>query len=77
MPPADADDATTEALIEDALGQVEAARAQLDRAIGAARTRGWSWAQVAETLGVSRQAAWERFHGKIDQLERASDTPDA
>jgi ATP-dependent Clp protease ATP-binding subunit ClpX len=25
------------------------------------RTRGVSWARIGEALGVSRQAAWERF----------------
>jgi hypothetical protein len=29
--------------------------------IGAARERGVSWAAIGQALGVSRQAAWERF----------------
>jgi hypothetical protein len=26
-----------------------------------ARSQGWTWAQVAEPLGRSRQAMWERY----------------
>jgi ATP-dependent Clp protease ATP-binding subunit ClpX len=29
--------------------------------IDALRKRGISWAQIGDALGVSRQAAWERF----------------
>jgi ATP-dependent Clp protease ATP-binding subunit ClpX len=28
------------------------------------RSRGSSWAKIGETLGISRQAAWERFSGE-------------
>ena len=28
------------------------------------RDRGVTWARIGETLGVSRQAAWERFSGE-------------
>ena len=31
-----------------------------------ARGKGWSWGQVAEPLGRSRQAVWERFRS-VDQ----------
>jgi hypothetical protein len=31
-----------------------------------ARSRGWSWGQVAEPLGRSRQAVWER-HRNADE----------
>ena len=30
-----------------------------------ARSRGLSWAEVGKALGVSRQAAWERFAGEV------------
>ena len=30
-----------------------------------ARSRGLSWAEVGKALGVSRQAAWERFAAEI------------
>ncbi|GAB3993397.1 ClpX C4-type zinc finger protein [Nocardioides marmoraquaticus] len=32
------------------------------------RTRGVSWAAIGAALGVSRQAAWERFSAKVDRL---------
>ncbi|NOT42689.1 MAG: hypothetical protein HOP13_19605 [Alphaproteobacteria bacterium] len=40
---------------------VEAARAILQNQIDILRKREVSWAQIGEALGISRQAAWERF----------------
>jgi hypothetical protein len=37
------------------------AEASLRDQVAALRARGVSWARIAEALGVSRQAAWERF----------------
>lgn len=34
---------------------------QLQAAVDRQRERGYSWAQIAEGLGVKRQTAWERF----------------
>ena len=31
------------------------------QAVAAARERGASWADIGSALGISRQAAWERF----------------
>ncbi len=39
----------------------EHARAGLQNAVDTLRKRGVSWAAIGEALGVSRQAAWERF----------------
>jgi ATP-dependent Clp protease ATP-binding subunit ClpX len=39
----------------------EANRDFLQALVDALRAREVSWAQIAEPLGVSRQAAWERF----------------
>jgi ATP-dependent Clp protease ATP-binding subunit ClpX len=39
----------------------EATRAVLQRSIDILRERKVSWAAIADALGVSRQAAWERF----------------
>ena len=39
----------------------EGARAQLQRSIDILREREVSWAAIGEALGISRQAAWERF----------------
>jgi DNA invertase Pin-like site-specific DNA recombinase len=37
---------------------------QLERAqVRSARARGWSWAEIARELGVTRQAAFKKHHG--------------
>lgn len=41
----------------------ERARAQVVDAVGRARAGGASWAQVGAAVGISRQAAQERFGG--------------
>lgn len=33
--------------------------------VGAARNRKISWASIGESLGMSRQSAWERFHHAV------------
>lgn len=33
--------------------------------VGAARNRKISWASIGESLGMSRQSAWERFHQSV------------
>ena len=35
----------------------------LQRWVAEARRRGSSWASIGESLGISRQSAWERFSG--------------
>ena len=41
-----------------------------------ARALGWSWQEIADRLGVSRQAAWERFtRGRRAAVVKASDQP--
>jgi hypothetical protein len=40
---------------------VEAARRVLTIQVGILRARGVSWDKIGRALGVSRQAAWERF----------------
>ena len=44
-----------------AAGRVEAADAGLRGLVDLLRQREVSWAKIGEALGVSRQAAWERF----------------
>lgn len=44
-----------------AVATVEATRAVLQTQIDTLRKRGVSWNAIGETLGMSRQAAWERF----------------
>jgi hypothetical protein len=37
---------------------------QLERAqVREARAQGWSWAQIAGELGITRQAAFKKHHG--------------
>ena len=49
------------------LARVQAVVAQADAAVhdyvGVLRGRGISWTRIGEALGVSKQAAWERFSG--------------
>jgi len=40
---------------------VEAVRDVLQIQVDVLRKRGMSWTQIGEALGISRQAAWERF----------------
>lgn len=43
------------------LATVEATRQVLQRQVDVLRQRGVSWDAIGKSLGVSRQAAWERF----------------
>jgi ClpX C4-type zinc finger protein len=50
------------------LAKVQAVVAQADAAVhdyvDVLRARGISWTRIGEVLGVSKQAAWERFSGE-------------
>lgn len=50
------------------LAQVQAVVSQADAAVhdyvGILRERGISWTRIGAALGVSKQAAWERFSGE-------------
>lgn len=54
---------------EKALAAVVALRVAADklelRAVAAALEQGWSWSQIAEALGVSKQAAHKRLANLI------------
>ena len=54
---------------EAALAAVVALRHAADkleqRAVKAALEQGWSWSQIAEALGISKQAAHKRLAGLI------------
>jgi hypothetical protein len=54
-------DAQLLAALKPAEATLDAVRAVLQAQIDALRGRGVSWSQIADALGVSRQAAWERF----------------
>lgn len=49
------------AALKPAEASLDAVRSVLQAQIDALRKRGVSWAQIGDALGVSRQAAWERF----------------
>jgi hypothetical protein len=50
------------------LARIQAVVSQVDAAVhhhvDALRRRGISWTRIGETLGVTKQAAWERFSGE-------------
>ena len=50
------------------LARVQKVAPQVDAAmhdyVGTLRARGVSWARIGTALGVSKQAAWERFSGE-------------
>jgi hypothetical protein len=47
--------------VQEAAAARDLARRDLERAVEMARSDGASWATIGAALGVSRQAAWERF----------------
>jgi hypothetical protein len=62
----------TLAELADITGQLGALRARQDALAAEARAAGASWAQVAEALGVSAQAAHKRYRDvKLDRDGRA------
>ena len=54
-------DAQLLAALKPAEASLDAVRSVLQAQINALRKRGISWSQIGDALGVSRQAAWERF----------------
>jgi len=54
-------DAQLLAALRPAAASVDATRAVLQAQVEALRKRGVSWGAIGGALGISRQAAWERF----------------
>ena len=54
-------DAELLASLKPAEATVDAVRSVLQNQIESLRKRGVTWAEIGRALGVSRQAAWERF----------------
>ena len=55
---------TNEQLLESlkpSIATVDAVRAVLQKQVEILRKRDVSWAAIGDALGISRQAAWERF----------------
>ncbi|OHV29932.1 hypothetical protein BBK14_34065, partial [Parafrankia soli] len=62
-------------LVEYAQRLVSDAQEVLAAAVVAARARGTTWEEIGEALGISRQAAQERFRTRIADWERGLDVP--
>lgn len=78
LPDAPWDTLNNDELLE-RLPQVAQARDQVEahlrRWVGVARDRNISWASIGQSLGMSRQSAWERFHqGQPEVPTQASST---
>lgn len=43
---------------------IHQAKQQLPRAVADAREQDYSWAEIADLLGVTRASAWQRYAGK-------------
>jgi BRCT domain type II-containing protein len=52
--------------VAEAADAVRADEARLTEAVTRARAHGRSWTRIADSMGVSRQAARQRFADKVD-----------
>jgi hypothetical protein len=43
------------------------AQARLPRAVADARDQEYSWAQIADLLGITRASAWQRYAGRTER----------
>ncbi|NEE03797.1 sigma-70 family RNA polymerase sigma factor [Phytoactinopolyspora halotolerans] len=62
---ADVSDVSDLRAVAEAADAVRANEARLTEAVSVARAHGRSWTRIAESMGVSRQAARQRFSDKI------------
>ncbi|MDP8928531.1 MAG: hypothetical protein M3O70_08165 [Actinomycetota bacterium] len=64
----------TQKYIEQTLAMIERAEAQLAEQVYLLRRYGGeSWADIGRRLGVSKQAAWERFHEQCEEWDRRNE----
>ena len=56
--------------IFDAMDEMRIAEAQVGRAVAHALWRGASWSAIGNALGVSKQAAWERWKDALERRDR-------
>ena len=45
-------------------GAIEDLQGEIGALVRRARSQGYSWTQIGDALGMSKQAAWERFSGE-------------
>src|SRR6201995_4570315 len=68
------DHATSVDQVLEALPRIAAAGAQAERHLTGwvrrARELGATWARIGESLGMTRQSAWERFSGEEERVRR-------
>ncbi|WP_037570543.1 ClpX C4-type zinc finger protein [Phaeacidiphilus oryzae] len=50
--------------IPNVAAHIERAEADLRSWVGELRRRGVTWTRIGESLGITRQSAWERFSGE-------------
>lgn len=53
--------------LREARENVEMAEAEVLELVQAARDLGYSWEKIAQALGVTRPAAWERYHQQVEK----------
>lgn len=49
------------------------AERRLPRAVADARDQGYSWAEIADLLGVTRASAWQRFATRVTPVSATHD----
>ena len=54
--------------LNEAARLVDTANERVAKWVKASRIRGATWEQVAVALGITRQAAWSRFHGQCSGI---------
>jgi DNA-directed RNA polymerase specialized sigma24 family protein len=45
---------------------IDEATRRLSGAVAQARVQGYSWAEIADLLGVTRASAWQRYAGRVN-----------
>jgi hypothetical protein len=53
--------------LREARDEVDRAEDEVARLVSTARQLGYSWERIGQALGVTRPAAWERYHDRTDE----------
>ncbi|MFP5224813.1 MAG: hypothetical protein ACLGH3_04550 [Actinomycetota bacterium] len=66
LPRIEAKDGGSDPLVRAAgvTGAIDDLEGQVGALVRAAREQGYSWTRIGDALGISKQAAWERFSGE-------------